>query len=73
MTGDVRECRLRPEYEHLYEEIPPGVWMPAHEVARALIQRLNFDPRGHDPLHFDFRGGEASEDRSAGRRTRQDD
>jgi hypothetical protein len=73
MAGDVRECRLRPEYAHLYEEIPPGVWMPAHEVARALIRRLNLDPRGHDPHHFEFRGGEAPADRPAGMRTRQDD
>jgi hypothetical protein len=36
---DVRECRLRPEFAHLYEELTPDVWVPAREWAERLVVR----------------------------------
>jgi hypothetical protein len=71
-AADVRQCRLRPEYSHLYEGIPPDVWLPAGEVVRALIMRLDGHLRLHEPHHFEFRGGEP-EQRSPDVRTRPDD
>jgi hypothetical protein len=58
-----RECRLRPEYAEAYEEIPAGRWMPAHELAAAIVRRvtaarrLGAHGRTMDPKHFEFRGG----------------
>lgn len=58
-----RECRLRPEYAEVYEEIPAGVWIPAHELAAVLVRRasaarrLGVHGRTMDPAHFEFRGG----------------
>jgi len=59
-----RECRLRPEFAHLYEELTPGVWVPAQEGAERLVMRarktryLSIHRRALDPGHFEFRGGE---------------
>jgi hypothetical protein len=62
MTEEVRECRLRPEFALLYEELTPDVWMPAREWADRLVVRarkarlLSIDQRTLDPSHFEFRG-----------------
>jgi hypothetical protein len=64
MMKDVRECRLRPEFAHLYEELTPGVWVPALEGAEQSVMRarkarhLSIHQRALDPGHFEFRGGE---------------
>jgi hypothetical protein len=58
-----RECRLRPEYAGVYEEIPAGQWIPAHELAAVIVRRagaarrLGVHERTMDPTHFEFRGG----------------
>ena len=58
-----RECRLRPEYAEVYEEIPAGRWIPAHELAAVIVRRasaarrLGVHGRTMDPTHFEFRGG----------------
>ena len=63
--GDVRECRLRPEYRHLYDAPPAGVWRRAREVAALLVARASearrqgIDQRTFDAPHFEFRGGPA--------------
>jgi hypothetical protein len=73
-----RECLLRAEYAKLYDEIPPGVWMPAREVAEVLVRRasqarrLSIHQRTFDPRHFEFRGGSAGL-REQGVRTRSGD
>jgi hypothetical protein len=61
---DARECRLRPEFAQLYEELTPGLWAPAREWAEQLVVRerkarhLSIHRRTLDPTHFEFRGGE---------------
>lgn len=63
MTEEVRKCRLRPEFAHLYEELTPDVWVPAREWAERLVVRarkarlLSIHQRTLDPGHFEFRGG----------------
>ena len=63
---DTRECRLRPEYDHLYDALPAGVWRRAREVAELLVarsgeaRRLSMHQRTFDARHFEFRGGTAS-------------
>ena len=58
-----RECRLRPEYAGVYEEIPAGRWIPAHELAAVIVRRasaarrLGDHGRTMDSTHFEFRGG----------------
>jgi hypothetical protein len=58
-----RECRLRAEYAEFYEEIPAGIWIPAHELAAVIVRRasaarrLGVHGRTMDPRHFEFRGG----------------
>jgi hypothetical protein len=60
----IRECRLRPEFARLYEELTPGMWVPAQEGAERLVMRarkagtLSIHRRALDPGHFEFRGGE---------------
>jgi len=77
--GNIRECRLRPEYEHLYEGIPSGLWRPAADVAGQLVMRaqrarmLRIHQRTFDPRHFEFRGGALAELRPPGARTRSSD
>jgi hypothetical protein len=57
-----RECRLRPEFAHLYEELTPDVWVPAREWAERVVARAgkarhsNIHQRTLDPSHFEFRG-----------------
>jgi hypothetical protein len=57
-----RECRLRPEFAHLYEELTPDVWVPAREWAERLVTRarkarhLSIHQRTLNPTHFEFRG-----------------
>jgi hypothetical protein len=62
----VREARLRPEFAHLYPELPPGQWMPASQIgATILMSQLKADrapslgERLLDDAHFEFRGGVA--------------
>jgi hypothetical protein len=63
MTQEVRECRLRPEFAHLYEELTPDVWVQARKWAERLVVRarkarlLSIHQRTLDPNHFEFRGG----------------
>jgi hypothetical protein len=63
--ADIRECRLRPEYDHLYDAVPAGVWRRAREVAELLVarasevRRLSLQERTFDARHFEFRGGTA--------------
>jgi hypothetical protein len=63
MTAEVRKCRLRPEFAHLYTELTPDVWVPAREWAERLVVRArkarlsSIHQRTLDPSHFEFRGG----------------
>lgn len=73
-----REVRLRPEFAEEYPDMPPGVWMPATELARRLVERARARrkegryTRTFDPTHFEFRGGDDLP-RSTGDRTRSTD
>jgi hypothetical protein len=77
--GEIRECLLRPEYQHLYTRIPCGVWMPAREIAEQLVARarqarlLSVSHRTFDARHFEFRGGESLVQCRAGAWTRWGD
>ena len=60
----VREARLKPEFAHLYPELPAGRWMPASEVGATILmtQLKSLAPKrlGERLLpdeHFEFRGG----------------
>jgi hypothetical protein len=61
-----------------YPAIAPGVWMPAAELARKLIERAyagrreGRHTRTFDPTHFEFRGGDTGP-RPRTRRTRSTD
>ena len=61
--ADIRECRLRPEYAHLYDTLPAGIWRRAREVAELLVaraseaRRQSISQRTFDARHFEFRGG----------------
>ena len=61
-----REVRLRPEFATEYPDMPPGVWMPATELARRLVERAHArrkegrHARTFDPTHFEFRGGDSA-------------
>ncbi len=78
MSTDEREVRLRPEFAQTYAEIPPGLWLPAAEIAERMVRRasaarrLSIHQRTLDPKHFEFRGG-ATELRPPGVRTRVHD
>ena len=59
-----REARLKPEFAHLYPELPAGRWMPASEVgATILVSQLKatrpptLGERLLPEEHFEFRGG----------------
>ncbi len=60
----IRETRLRPQYADEYPGIIPGVWLPAAEIARKLVERNHARRRQQrytrtfDPRHFEFRGAE---------------
>ncbi len=77
--GEIRECRLRPEYGHLYEGMPSGAWRPAGEVAEQLVLRARkarmsgVHQRTFDQRHFEFRGGARAQDRPPSARTRRGD
>lgn len=77
--GEIRECRLRPEFGHLYEGMPSGVWRRASEVAEQLVLRarkarqLGISQRTFDNRHFEFRGGPPEGERRPGSRTRRTD
>ncbi len=77
--GHVRECRLRHQYQHLYEHLPAGVWKPAREVAELLVERarkaryLTIHRRTFDARHFEFRGGIPQLRSPVPRRTRAQD
>lgn len=78
MPTSEREVRLRPEFAAIYDQLQPGVWMPAHTVAEAVVRqasaarRLSIYRRTLDASHFEFRGG-ADEARPADTRTRTTD
>ncbi len=62
----IRETRLRPQYAGDYPGITPGVWLPAADVARMLVERNHarrrqqLYTRTFDPRHFEFRGADPS-------------
>jgi hypothetical protein len=60
----IREARLRPEYAHLYPELPAGQWLPASQIGAIILmsqlrseRRPSLGERLLDESHFDFRGG----------------
>ena len=70
--GGAREARLRPEFVHLYPDIPPG-WHPAallaelvadHRIAQhgytglrnRVLPTEHFEYRGHLSAHIEPRG-----------------
>lgn len=64
MMTFIREARLRPEFAHLYPELPAGQWMPASQIgATILLAQLRSDGRPAlgerllEDTHFEFRGG----------------
>ena len=76
--GEIRECRLRPEFGHLYEGMPSGVWRRAAEVAEQLVLRarkarqLGINQRTLDKPAL-RRGGPTEGGRRPGSRTRRTD
>jgi hypothetical protein len=74
----VREARLKGEYADEYPGLTPGIWIPATELARKLIERAHArrregrHTRTFDPTHFEFRGGPTGA-RPRGSRTRKTD
>ncbi|MGE0439699.1 MAG: hypothetical protein AB7L66_00405 [Gemmatimonadales bacterium] len=77
--GIVREARLRPEYSHLYPELPPDTWMAATEVGATILMSqlramrpVSLGDRLLPEEHFEFRGG-ADRGFSSGLRTRRND
>ena len=71
-----REARLRPEFADFHDEVEPGVWLPAAEVAALLTEsvstadQLGLQPRVLDPRRFEFRGGGSGGARPADALTR---
>lgn len=60
----LREARLKPEFAHLYPELPAGRWLPASEVGATILMsqlRASRPPSLGERLlpeeHFEFRGG----------------
>ena len=60
----IREARLRPEFAHLYPELPADQWMPASQIgATILLAQLRSErapslgERLLEDAHFEFRGG----------------
>jgi hypothetical protein len=60
----VREARLRPEWNHLYPGLEPGVWMVAAQLVPLVLRhRLQDQPTWEFTKrilmddHFEFRGG----------------
>ena len=78
LSLSVREARLKGEYADEYPGLTPGVWIPATELARKLIERAHArrregrHTRTFDPTHFEFRGGPTGA-RPRGSQTRKTD
>jgi hypothetical protein len=75
----IREARLRPEFAHLYPELPAGQWLPATQIgATILMSQLRAErapslgERLLDDAHFEFRGGIAARE-DQGLKTRVND
>jgi hypothetical protein len=73
-----RQLRLRPQYAHLYQEIPPNEWWPAWLMAERLLamaesQGVSPGERICNPDHFQFRGGQTRGPRLQDLRTRRTD
>jgi hypothetical protein len=73
-----RQVRLRPEYAHLYQSIPPNEWWPAWLMAEKLLalaesKGLPPEERICNPSHFLFRGGQGPGQRLQDLRTRRTD
>jgi hypothetical protein len=73
-----RQMRLRPEYAHLYQGIPPNEWWPAWLMAERLLalaesKGLPPEERICNPNHFLFRGGQGPGQRLLNQRTRRAD
>jgi hypothetical protein len=73
-----RQVRLRPQFAHLYPDIPPNEWWPAWLMAEKLLvlaEAKGIPPQQRicDPGHFMFRGGQSSEPRLQDLRTRRSD
>jgi hypothetical protein len=76
--GGERQVRLRPQYAHLYKDIPPNEWWPAWLMAEKLLAQAEArgvppQQRICDPSHFLFRGGEPRGPRLQDLRTRRSD
>ncbi len=73
-----RQVRLRLEYAHLYQGIPPNEWWPAWLMAEKLLalaesKGLPPEERICTPSHFLFRGGQGPGQRLQDLRTRRTD
>ena len=73
-----RQVRLKPQYAHLYQSIPPNEWWPAWLMAEKLLalaeaQGVQPQERICDPGHFQFRGGSNREPQLQSLRTRRSD
>jgi hypothetical protein len=73
-----RQVRLRPQYAHLYQGIPPNEWWPAWLMAERLLalaesQGVSPQERICNPSHFRFRGGQSGGPRLQDLRTRRTD
>jgi hypothetical protein len=66
MVGEVRQARLRPQFQSLYPGVPPNEWRPVDQMldmvaaSRLLSGRRSGEILGGrtlDERHFEFRGG----------------
>jgi hypothetical protein len=76
--GGERQVRLKPQYAHLYQGIPPTEWWPAWLMAEkllALAEAQGVPPQDRicNPSHFQFRGGQRQGPRLQDLRTRRSD
>ena len=73
-----RQVRLKPQYAHLYRDVPPNEWWPAWVLAERLLaaaesQGISSEERICNPTHFQFRGGQSLAPRLQDLRTRRTD
>jgi hypothetical protein len=76
--GRERQVRLKPQFAHLYQGIPPNEWWPAWLMAERLLalaesQGAPPQQRVCNPDHFQFRGGHSRGPRLEDLRTRRSD
>jgi hypothetical protein len=73
-----RQGRLRAEYAMWFPKLMPGVWYPAGDLSRLVLEQIQsgeprWTPRARVPsdTHFVFRGGDGRRDTVE--RSRRDD